>query len=84
MKLMTSWKLEGLEEGRLEGAQRLALRQLRRRTGGVSELQEAQIRRLPLEHLDDLADALLDFTQPSDLDEWLQGNLSIARSETEQ
>ena len=71
MRYMTSWRLEGIEEGRLEEAQRLTLRQLPLRISDVSELQEAHIRRLSLERLEDLGEALLDFTQPDDLDAWL-------------
>jgi hypothetical protein len=79
MKIMTSWELEGIEKGKVEGrvegrveeAQILAIRQLRRRFDGMSEVQEAHINRLTLERLEDLAIALLDFTQPGDLDSWL-------------
>jgi len=71
MKLMTSWKLEGIEEGRIAQSQKIEIQQLRRRFGDLTETQEARIRRLSLERLEDLADALLDFKIPSDLDAWL-------------
>ena len=75
MELTTSWKLEGIEEGRVEGrmeeAQRIVLRLLRRRIGVLSETQEVQIRRLSLQRLEELTDAVLDFTQPGDLETWL-------------
>lgn len=72
MKLTTSWKEEGIEEGKVAEAQGIALRQLPKRIGALSESQEAQIRRLPLQRLEDLTIALLDFTQPGDLEAWLQ------------
>ncbi len=74
MKMMTSWKLEGIEEGKVEEAQRLALKLLPRRVGDVSESQETQIRRLPLDLLEDLVVDLSDFTQPGHLDEWLSAH----------
>jgi hypothetical protein len=70
-----------MEKGKLEGEQKVTLRLLRRRFGILSETQEAQIRRLPLERLEDLADALLDFTQPSDLETWLQERGNAAAEE---
>ena len=89
MELMTSWKLEGIEIGRVEGrmegrfeeAQRLALKLLRRRIGNVSEFQETQIRRLNLDMLEDLTDALLDFTLPDDLDAWLKEKTGAEQQE---
>ena len=81
MELMTSWMLKGIEEGRVEEAQRLALMQLQSRPGGVSERQETQIRRLSLEQLEDLAGALLDFTHSGDLDAWLQEKAGTEQQE---
>jgi predicted transposase YdaD len=66
---------EGLQEGRQEGRQEeaanLALRQLNRRCGPLSEATTARIQALPLERLEALADALLDFRDGADLDAWL-------------
>jgi hypothetical protein len=53
----------------------MALRLLRRRCGQLNPRQEARIRALPLEQLETLAEALLDFEGPSDLDAWLAGAL---------
>ncbi len=68
-------RLEGREEGRHEGRQEgeleLALRLLRRRCGELTPQQVARIRALPLERLEALAEALLDFQNPQDLDAWL-------------
>jgi predicted transposase YdaD len=62
---------KGRQEGRQEGELALILRQLTRRVGAVSPKAEAQIRTLSLAQLETLGEALLDFSQPSDLDDWL-------------
>jgi hypothetical protein len=49
----------------------MALRLLRRRCGQLSPKQEACLRALRLEQLETLAEALLDFEGPSDLEAWL-------------
>lgn len=64
-------RLEGRAEGRQEGERDLALRQLRRRCGALSPEQVARVRALPLERLEELAEALLDFQGPADLAGWL-------------
>ena len=53
-----------LAEGRL----------LTRRCGPLAEATTAQIQALPLEQLEALADALLDFQGPADLSAWLAAN----------
>ena len=65
---------EGLQEGRQEGEAAVTLRLLTRRCGPLSEANTAQIRALPLEQLEALADALLDFQGPTDLVAWLAVN----------
>jgi predicted transposase YdaD len=62
---------EGMRAGRQEGELDLALRQLRRRCGDLTPEQVARVRALPLERLEELAEALLDFQGPADLDSWL-------------
>jgi predicted transposase YdaD len=62
---------EGRQEGRQEGELELALRLLRRRCGELTPQQASRIRALPLERLEALAEALLDFQNPQDLDAWL-------------
>jgi predicted transposase YdaD len=64
---------EGLREGRHEGERQLAFRLLRYRCGILSAGQEAAVRSLSLERLEQLAEALLDFNNASDLDAWLRG-----------
>ena len=63
---------EGRQEGCQEGEERLVLRQLTRRFGAVSLEMKAQIQALSLSQLESLGEALLDFSQPSDLQNWLR------------
>ena len=49
----------------------MTLRQLNRRCGPLSPTTTCRIQALPLEHLEALADALLDFQGPADLTTWL-------------
>ena len=60
----------GLGEAR--EAAKVALRQLNRRCGPLSEASTARIQALPLEQLEALAEALLDFNGPDDLVAWLE------------
>jgi predicted transposase YdaD len=61
----------GRREGRTEEGQALILRQLTRRVGNVPMEAESRVKALPLERLEDLGEALLDFTQIGDLLAWL-------------
>jgi len=64
----------GLEQGRQEGELAVIMRLLNRRIGTVApELQE-QIRQLSLTQLEDLAEALLDFSDTADLVSWLESH----------
>ena len=60
----------GLGEAR--EAAKVALRQLNRRCGPLSEATTARIQALPLEQLEALAEALLDFSGPDELVAWLE------------
>jgi predicted transposase YdaD len=66
---------EGLQEGRQEGLQEgeasVTLRLLNRRCGPLRDATAARIKALPLEQLEALAEALLDFSGPADLSAWL-------------
>jgi predicted transposase YdaD len=78
-RLAQDWMAEGEARGRLEGEARgrtaeaaaVALRQLNRRCGPLSEGTSARIQALPLEQLEGLTEALLDFSGPADLAAWL-------------
>jgi flagellar biosynthesis/type III secretory pathway protein FliH len=81
--LCQQWIEEGRQEGWQEGeaqgeargraaeAASVTLRQLNRRSGPLTDTTTARIQALPLEQLEALADALLDFTGPADLAAWL-------------
>ena len=73
-RAVQDWLAEGRQEGRQEGEAAVTLRQLNRRCGPLSEPTTAQIQALPLEQLEALADALLDFQGPADLAAWLAAN----------
>ena len=62
---------EGVQQGRQQGEAYLLLRQLQRRFGEIPQNLEETIRKLPVERLEDLGLALLDFNTLTDLDNWL-------------
>ncbi|MCC5663119.1 DUF4351 domain-containing protein [Nostoc sp. CHAB 5784] len=51
---------------------RLIIRLLRRRFGDIDESLVEQVRNLSAEHLEELGDALLDFSKIADLVAWLE------------
>jgi predicted transposase YdaD len=61
---------EGLETGRQQEAVALAVRLLTRRLGGVDVGSRERLRELPLQQLEQLAEDLLDFREPGDLQAW--------------
>jgi predicted transposase YdaD len=71
MRIVTSWIEEGLQQGRQEEAVALIMRLLPRRIGTVEPDLQVRIRQLSLIQLENLAEALLDFSQPADLVNWL-------------
>ena len=62
---------QGEARGRALGEVAVTLRLLNRRCGPLSEVTTARIQPLPLQQLEALAEALLDFTGPADLAAWL-------------
>jgi predicted transposase/invertase (TIGR01784 family) len=65
---------EALDEGRQEGELNFALRLLTHRFGTIAPNLKAQIRSLSLGQLESLGEALLDFSHPSDLTDWLRSH----------
>jgi len=65
---------EGRQEGRRAEACSMTLRQLARRCGPLREATTTQVKELSLGQLEALAEALLDFTAPVDLETWLTKN----------
>ena len=74
MQIMTSWMEQGIEQGIEQGERSLILRLLTRRIGDVTPDLRSQIQSLSLPQLESLGEALLDFSQPSDLVEWLRSH----------
>jgi predicted transposase YdaD len=69
----------GLKTGRQEGRQEaetaersLILRLLTRRVGTLPESLQTQVEALPLDQLETLGEALLDFTDLASLEDWLK------------
>ncbi|WP_254993867.1 DUF4351 domain-containing protein [Cyanobium sp. Aljojuca 7D2] len=77
-RAVQDWLAEGEAKGRQEGEAlgeaKVTLRQLNRRCGPLTAATTTQIQALPLEQLEALADALLDFHGPTDLATWLAAN----------
>lgn len=65
-------KEEGRQEGRQQEAANLVIRLLTKRFGELSGGMRSQIFNLPLTVLEDLSEALLDFTSLADLQSWLE------------
>jgi predicted transposase YdaD len=63
---------QGLERGLQWGEADLVLRQLQRRCGVLSIEQQELIRSLPVTQLENLGEALLDFSGMPDLVVWLK------------
>ncbi|RCJ24144.1 flagellar assembly protein H [Nostoc sp. ATCC 43529] len=68
MQIVTSWMEEGIQQGELKIIQR----QLIRRIGVITPELQQQLSGLSLTQLEDLAEALLDFSTEADLVAWLQ------------
>jgi hypothetical protein len=67
-------EVKGRQEGKTEQGQALVFRLLKRRVGSISIDLETQIKALPLTQLEELGEALLDFSQIEDLVAWLDTN----------
>ncbi|NCJ06716.1 DUF4351 domain-containing protein, partial [Synechococcales cyanobacterium C] len=70
-RLYRDIKEEGREEGREEGERLLVLRLLSRRVGELPQEARSQVEALSLEQLENLGEALLDFTSLADLEAWI-------------
>jgi Domain of unknown function (DUF4351) len=68
---VTTGERIGFNKGKQEGALGLALRLLARRIGPLEPEAEQKIRTLSLTQLEELGEALLDFTTIADLENWL-------------
>jgi predicted transposase/invertase (TIGR01784 family) len=68
---------EGREEGQKQGEIKLILRLLNRRCGQLTPDIETRINELSIDQLDNLGEALLDFSNVEDLTAWLQANSQV-------
>jgi hypothetical protein len=60
-------KLQAAEQqGEVKGQQELVFRQLKRRVGSISVDLEARVKALPLAQLEELGEALLDFSSTAE------------------
>ena len=65
-------KQEGRQEGRQEGERNLLVRQLSKRFGKLTNSYIENINSLTIVQLEDLGEALLDFGNITDLEQWLK------------
>jgi flagellar biosynthesis/type III secretory pathway protein FliH len=80
MELIGNWMEEGIQkglqrgrqEGRQEGESALVMRLLNRRVGPLTKRLEKRVRALPVEQLENLGEALLDFQSRAELERWLE------------
>ena len=61
--------------GKLSEAQLIVKRQLKRRVGELHPSLIKQVEALPIEELEELTDALLDFSTVANLEQWLKSRL---------
>jgi predicted transposase/invertase (TIGR01784 family) len=66
-------KEEGKEEGRIEQAIALVMRQISKRFGEIPPAIISQVEQLSLADLESLTEAIFDFQSLADLENWLQG-----------
>jgi Domain of unknown function (DUF4351) len=71
MELTTSWKEEGIVQGRELGERSLTIKLLTRKLGNLSPELLARVNGLSIDRVEALAEDLLDFTNVGDLERWL-------------
>ena len=69
---------KGLQQGVQQGEANLTIRQLKRRCGKLTPIQEEKVRLLSISQLESLGEALLDFQNMSDWENWLQDNRRLS------
>lgn len=77
MPYVTSVEKIGFARGLEQGERSLVLRQLIRRFGPIAPELHTQIEMLPVKPLEALGEALLDFQDLADLQQWLESSSSI-------
>jgi hypothetical protein len=76
MMALSQAYLEWEQQTEQTGEARLVLRLLTRRIGNVTSTMQVQVQALSLNQLEALGEALLDFSDPADLVNWLNENCS--------
>jgi hypothetical protein len=71
MEITTSWKEEGIVEGRESEGRMLVVKQITRKVGNLSPELLAKVNGLNLERVEALAEDLLDFKHVGDLERWM-------------
>jgi hypothetical protein len=71
MELTTSWKEEGIVQGRESATRIIVSKQLTRKLGNLSPELLSRVNGLNLDRVEALAEDLLDFTSVGDLERWL-------------
>ena len=61
----------GMEQGLQQGEVLLLKRQMQRRFGPITPVQQARLEQLDRDRLERLGEDLLDFTRIQDLEDWL-------------
>jgi predicted transposase YdaD len=77
MSYITTGERIGYKRGKEEGEQNIVIRQLQRRVGELPQEVIEKIQTLSLEQIENLSEALLDFTAIDDLLNWLQANQTV-------
>lgn len=76
MPYMTSWERRGIAQGLALGKMQLVLQLLKTKFGSLDENLAARVQQLPVSKLEKLAEALLNFSEVSDLERWLKRRAS--------
>ena len=78
MEIVTDWERRGREQGREQGRQQearaMVLRLLNRRVGDLTPQLQEVIQQLSTPQLEELGEALLDFSAMVDLENWLMAH----------
>ncbi len=69
-------RIEGHTEGTQWGEANMVIRQLNRRCGNISDALQVKVRSLSIPQLESLGEALLDFQDIGDLENWLINHIS--------
>ncbi|MCW3095921.1 MAG: hypothetical protein JWL77_1539 [Chthonomonadaceae bacterium] len=71
MQLMTSMRREGIQQGLHDGKETLVARQINKRFGSVTSEITERLSALSADDLDNLGEAMFDFSTLADLESWL-------------